>query len=1213
MKNSLFRGHYVPLFNLFSHRINFLSFFLCVFVGSMYAAESSSQNVKVSIARTTSSLQEVLDEIESQTEYLFIINSGVDTSKKVTVESDNESIIEVLDDISSQAGISYTVSQKHIILSKKGEKPSVQPDNGTFTVSGSVIDNKGEPLIGVSVLLTGTTQGTITDFDGKFSLDGIQEGSVLEFSYVGFISQKVKVGKSRMLSIQMQEDNQALDEVVVIGYGTMKKRDLTGSVASLKGEDLIKAPVSNAAQALQGRLPGVNVVSQDGRPDASISIRVRGGGSISQSNEPLYIVDGFPATGISDIPADMIESIDVLKDASSTAIYGARGANGVIIVTTKGAKEEKISVKYNGYVQFKQPVKYLETMDAYDYIAYNWGYADAVSDTYRDAWEMLWAIGAYQNQYNNLEGIDHYRNVGARNITKDVYGNAFSHNHNLTLSGGSENTKILFSLNHMDDEGLKINSWYKRTNASLKLDQKISKKLSFTLDSRFTQISKMGDEGTTNGSGSLLSSAYRFRPIATQDVLGELDDMVNTSLGMYDKVLQDRFNPVERIKDYKNSSMIRSLRANASLSWNIIEGLTVRSEIGLNTEWSKDKIWKGPVYSDYFDMEGNQTYGGDAEMEQYQAWNLRWANTINYDVQGLGEEHRLNILVGHEMTNSAGETMKMTGQYYPASFDADRAFAMMDQYGTLDGVVTHSMSTEMDTPDRLVSFFGRVNYSLLDRYLFTVTFRADGSSKFAPSHRWGYFPAAAFGWRISEEPFMEGVRDWLDNLKFRLSYGTVGNDGIDASLWKMNWKSSGLLEWNLNENKQLGYEPASTTMSNPDLKWETTITRNIGFDFGFFNSRLYGTLDMYWNSTKDLLMLNSISGISGFTTRYDNIGETSNKGVEISLGGDIVRTKDFNLSASINFNINRGKVEELAEGVNGLYSSNWASSSTRPGNDYVIMEGKPVGLVRGYIYDGFYTTQDFNFANGIYTLKEGITDVDGSVLGTVFGTTNNKPSGQVAYPGVPKFRDLNGDNIVNEEDATVIGDVNPDFTGGMNINGNYKNLDFSLGFNWSYGNDVYNANYLCAFYGSKEDGLYRNRLNYLNDAYRIYDIKNGQLTFVTEPQELDRLNANAKTYLPYMENAVVSTFGVQDGSYLRLNNLTIGYTFPKQWIHKAGIKNLRIYGTVYNVFTITGYKGLDPEVNSNTEQNDQPYPTLGLDWGTYPRARSYTFGVNIEF
>ena len=411
----------------------------------------------------------------------------------------------------------------------------------------------------------------------------------------------------------------------------------------------------------------------------------------------------------------------------------------------------------------------------------------------------------------------------------------------------------------------------------------------------------------------------------------------------------------------------------------------------------------------------------------------------------------------------------------------------------------------------------------------------------------------------------------------------------------------------------MGYEPASTTMSNPDLKWETTITRNIGFDFGFFNSRLYGTLDLYWNSTKDLLMLNSISGISGFTTRYDNIGETSNKGVEISLGGDIVRTKDFNLSASINFNINRGKVEELAEGVNGLYSSNWASSSTRPGNDYVIMEGKPVGLVRGYIYDGFYTTQDFNFANGIYTLKEGITDVDGSVLGTVFGTTNNKPSGQVAYPGVPKFRDLNGDNIVNEEDATVIGDVNPDFTGGMNINGNYKNLDFSLGFNWSYGNDVYNANYLCAFYGSKEDGLYRNRLNYLNDAYRIYDIKNGQLTFVTEPQELERLNANAKTYLPYMENAVVSTFGVQDGSYLRLNNLTIGYTFPKQWIHKAGIKNLRIYGTVYNVFTITGYKGLDPEVNSNTEQNDQPYPTLGLDWGTYPRARSYTFGVNIEF
>lgn len=1171
--------------------------------------QAFAQNISLKANDIT--IKEAIEQLKESSGYSFVFSSSdLNTNKRISVSATNSDINSVVKQIlQGQPSLTYEIQGNKIIVKKEN---NLKQSGHQINVKGKVVDVNGEPIIGATVIEAGTTNGTITDFDGNFSLN-TGDNSTLEVSYIGYKTQQMKAQSGRTWAITLREDTETLDEVVVIGYGTVKKRDITGSVASVKGEELLKAPVANAAQALQGRLPGVNVVSQDGRPDAEVSIRVRGGGSISQSNEPLYIVDGFPASGISDIPADMIESIDVLKDASSTAIYGARGANGVIIVTTKGAKEEKVTVKYNGYVQFKQPIKYLDTMNAYDYIAYNWGYADAVSSTYRDAWEMLWGIGAYEQQYNNPEGIEHYRSVGARNITKDVYGNAFSHNHNLTLTAGNKNTKLLVSLNHMDDEGLKVNSWYKRTNASLKLDQNVTNNLVFSLDTRFTQINKSGNEGTANGEGSILSSAYRFRPIATSDVLGELDDMVNTSLGMYDKILQDKYSPVERIKDYDDTQMNRFLRANASLSWTIIKGLVAKSEIGLNTYWKKNKIWKGPVYSDYFDKEGNKTYGGDAEISQSQGWNLRWANTLNYDVQGLGSNHSLNILLGHEMTNSSGEIMKMSGQYYPVSFDADRAFAMMDQYGSLDGIVTHSMSTSVDTPDRLLSFFGRMNYSLMDRYLFTVTFRADGSSKFAPSHRWGYFPAAAIGWRISEEPFMNATRGWLDNLKLRFSYGTVGNDGIDASLWKMNWKSSGLVQWNLGENKQLGYEPASSTMSNPDLKWETTITRNLGLDFGFFNNRLYGTLDLYWNSTKDLLMLNSISGISGFTTRYDNIGETSNKGIEISLGGDMVRSKDFNLNATVNFNINRGKVEELAEGVNGRYSSNWASSSTRPGDDYIIMEGQPVGLIRGYVYEGFYTPDDFDYANGIYTLKKGIPDVDGSVLGTVFGTTNNKPQGQVAYPGVPKLKDIDGDGIVDEKDAGVIGNTNPDFTGGLNITGNYKNLDFSLGFNWSVGNDVYNANYLCAFYGSKEDGLYRNRLNYLNDSYKIYDIKNGQLQLVTEPSALNALNINAKTYLPYMENALVSTFGVEDGSYLRLNNVTVGYTFPKNWITKVGIHNVRVYATIYNVFTITGYRGLDPEVNSNTKQNNQAYPTLGLDWGTYPRARSYTFGVNIEF
>lgn len=1173
-----------------------------------------SQNVSFSVQNVT--VKEAMEQLKKTSGYSFVFSSSdVDTSKKVSVSGHNSSIQDIVKQIlQGQNGLDYEIQGKKVIVKRQSVVTPALQNGRKVNVKGKVLDANGEPIIGATVKEVGTTNGTITDFDGNFSFEANENGK-LEISYVGYKMEQIKAQPGRSLAITMKEDTETLDEVVVIGYGTVKKRDLTGSVASVTGKDIVKAPVSNAAQALQGKLPGVNVISQDGRSDAEVSIRVRGGGSISQSNEPLYIVDGFPASGISDIPADMIESIDVLKDASSTAIYGARGANGVIIVTTKGAKTEgKISVKYNGYVQFKQPTKYLDAMNAYDYIAYNWGYADAISDTYREAWEMLWAIGPYASQYNNTQGIDHYKNVEARDITRDVYGNAFSHSHNLTFSGGNEKTKVLVALNYLDDKGLKINSGYKRTNASFKLDQKITSKLSFNIDTRYTQIEKYGDESTTTSSGSIMSSAYRFRPISTNDILGELDDQINTSLGMYDKVLQEVYNPVARINDYTYKTINRSLRANASLNWTIISGLTARTELGLNTKWNKIKEWKGPIFCEYFDKEGNKTYGGDAEMESSEGWSMRWANTLNYNVKGLGKDHSLNLLIGHEVTNSGGESMNIWGQYFPVSFDAERAFGMMDQYGSLDGIVTHGLSSNTETPDRLVSFFCRINYTFKDRYLFTATFRADGSSKFAPSHRWGYFPAAALGWRISEEDFMEGTRDWLDNLKFRLSYGTVGNDGIDASLWKMNWKSSGLVEWNLNENKQLGYEPASTTMSNPDLKWERTITRNLGFDFGLFNNRIYGTLDLYWNSTKDLLMLSEISAISGFTARYANIGETSNKGVEIAMGGDIVRSKDFNLSANINFNLNRGKIEKLADGVKGLYSSNWASSQTRPGNDYILKEGKPVGLIRGYIYDGFYTPADFNYIDGQYILKDGIPDVDGAILGTVFGTTKNKPSTQSAYPGVPKFKDLNGDGIINEEgDADVIGNTNPKHTGGLNINGNYKNIDFSLGFNWSYGNKVYNANYLCAFYGGKEDGLYRNRLNYLSDAYRIYDIKDGQLEFISTPAQLDALNANAKVYLPYMENAIVSTFGVEDASYLRLNTLTVGYTFPKLWTNKIGVSNIRIYGTIYNVFTLTGYSGLDPEVNSNMKQNNQSYPTLGLDWGTYPRARSFTFGLNIEF
>jgi hypothetical protein len=466
---------------------------------------------------------------------------------------------------------------------------------------------------------------------------------------------------------------------------------------------------------------------------------------------------------------------------------------------------------------------------------------------------------------------------------------------------------------------------------------------------------------------------------------------------------------------------------------------------------------------------------------------------------------------------------------------------------------------------------------------------------------------------MKEESFLKDV-NWLDNLKFRLSYGSVGNDGINANLWRMNWKSDGLTKWSVNESQQVAYSPASSTIANPNLKWETTVTRNLGLDYGFLKNRIYGTVDLYWNTTKDLLMLTSVPVVSGFSSIYDNIGSTSNKGIEFSLGGDIVRGKDFNLSANFNINFNKGNVDELAEGVNGLYKTQWGSSMTQPNTgDYILKEGYPVGMVRGYQYDGWYKVEDFTYANGVYTLKPGIADIGAGIIGTVYGTTGKKPGSQVAYPGVIKFKDISKDGLVNEKDVDIIGNMNPKHTGGFNLQGNYKSLDFMMGLNWSVGNEIYNANYLSAFYGSKEDGLYRNRLDYLSTSFKIYDIQGGQLVSVTDPTALANLNANATTFLPYHENPVVSTLGIQDGSYLRLNNVTIGYTLPKQLTKKIGMNKVRFYGTIYNALIFTNYSGYDPEVNTNTSQGSAQYPTTGLDWGSYPRARSYTFGLNIEF
>lgn len=1085
----------------------------------------------------------------------------------------------------------------------------------TRQITGTVIDGTGESVIGANVLEVGTANGVITDIDGNFTMQ-VQPHAKIQISFIGYITQTITVGNQTNIKVTLADDSQALDEVVVIGYQTVKRRDLTGSVASVNGKNIAATPVSNVAQALQGKLPGVNVTSQDGRPDAEISIRVRGGGSISQSNDPLVLIDGVAGT-LSDIPADQVESIDVLKDASSTAIYGARGANGVILVTTKGAKEGKVTISYNGYAKFNTPTKYVEALDPYDYLAYTWANAAANGKSYVDPFVKLYGL--------ENGGIEQYRGMKSDDIQRDVYNSSFSHSHDLTVTGGTDMTKVLFSVNYMDEQGMKINSYSKRANVSLKVNQKIRKNLDLGLDLRYTDAESMSEEGTTSGSGSILSSAYRFRPIATNHIKGDTDAFREGNMEHYGKYSQwDIYSPYARTMDNEPLKQRQVLRSTASLNWGIIKGLTYHTDLSLSRTWKQDKIWKGAVavqtpYID--DATGERTASGDAEFRKQDSWGMRWTNTLSYDFN-INKDQRLNVLLGHEVSDSGGSDLRVQAQKFPVNFTKDNAFAMINQYDKTRSENAVPVSSSISTPTRILSFFGRLNYNLLERYLLTVTFRADGSSKFVADNRWGYFPAAALAWRISEEPFMQNTKGWLDNLKLRLSYGTVGNDGISADLWSQTWYSESDSRWfyALDGKQQPSYDLSSSTstpMANPKLKWETTITRNLGLDFGFLDNRISGSVDVYWNTTKDLLMSTPLPGITGFTTTYDNVGQTSNRGVELSLSGVIFQNKDWNISAGFNINFNKNKVDELAEGITGIYGTAWISQNN-PSNDYLLKEGSAVGLVRGLVYDGFYTTDDFTYANGVWTLKPGIADVSSSIIPTFHGVKENeRPKGQVAYPGMAKFKNLNNEgnskDVIDTDDYTIIGDMNPVHTGGFNINATYKNFDLGMYFNWSYGNEIYNVNKLASLYGYKESGVYENKLAIVKNAYKMYDIVNGQLDRLDTPAKLDAANVNASLPLCYNEQGVVSTLGIEDGSYLRLNTMTLGYTLPKQWLNKAGIGNLRVYGTVYNLFTITGYSGLDPEVSANANLNHAVYPTPGLDWGTYPRARSFVVGVNLSF
>ena len=1052
------------------------------------------------------------------------------------------------------------------------------------SVTGIVKDKTGEPIVGASILIKGTSTGTVTDINGNFTIQKANPSDVLVISSIGYANQNVKVGNQTKLNVVLQDDMANLEEVVVIGYGTMKRRDLTGSVASVTGEALAKNPVSNIAEALQGQLPGVNVISQDGRPGATMSIRVRGGGSITQSNEPLYIVDGMPVDRIDDIPADNIESIDVLKDAASTAIYGARGANGVILITTKNAKQGKAIVKYSTYYQLRPAPEQLDVQSAYEHVMHNWGYATAYGETYGDGVARYYGLGS---KYGNH--INEYKNVNAHNYMDDVLRNGNMWNNDLTISGGTERTKYMATASYMNNKGNLVNSGFRRWNINLKLQQELTRNLTLDLNARYTEMQFKGHRY------NYATEAYRYRPI--DNPLGSGDP---TDLGMGSASVEDKYNPVSIVNDADNLRNVYRLNLTSGLTWKVLKGLTAKTELTVARHWNKTQNWDGGHF-------GDSGYSS-AALSTGDGYNVRWTSTLTYDVQGLGEDHNLNVMAGNEMLGSKSTSASINGYGYPSEWNMEQAFGNI--HVTDKSLGRDKFSTSFGEPSHTQSWFGRINYSYLGRYLITATMRADGSSRFAKGNQWGYFPAGAVAWRLSDEPFMESTRSWLDNLKIRASIGTSGNDGIDGSSFFTAWVSA---TENVNGQQVTVYKPGSL-LGNPDLKWETTISRNAGIDYSFFNGKINGALDFYWNTTKDCLMRIPCDPTSGFSYQYQNVAQTSNKGIELSLNYNAIRTKDFSLRFGLTYNYNHNNVDEVAENAIASAHTNWGSTMRLPNYDYVIQEGKPVGVIQGFKSKGFYTVDDFNVANGVWTLKEGIAD--NQVGNWSGGSYYNIPKGQTAFPGMVKFQDTDGSGVVTVDDVTELGIATAKHTGGFNFTANYKGIDLSANFNYQIGGKVYNANVMHSMMGDKDTGLGYNRLAEVSECWKMFNVNSsGDIYAVTDPTELAALNANAKYALPYSEYGIVNSEFIEDASFLRLQTLTIGYTFPKSIIKYVGVSNIRVYFTGGNLFCIKGYSGLDPDVNvsPSADSSYSGFPTPNYDFRSYPKSRTFTFGLNVTF
>jgi TonB-linked SusC/RagA family outer membrane protein len=1065
----------------------------------------------------------------------------------------------------------------------------------TDPVRGRVIDDStGAAIPDVTVMLSGGG-GTSTGADGSFSLPFPTDGRkhLLTISSAGYATQTVTANHMATLVIHLRRQSKDLDDVVVIGYQSVKRRDVLASVSSISSKQLHDIPLNSAEEALAGRLAGVQVTGSEGSPNAAVLIRVRGGGSITQDNSPLYVVDGIQVdNALSTLSVQDIESIDVLKDAASTAIYGARGANGVVIITTKGGHNTggRTVIAYNGFVGVSKLSKELPVLSPYDYMYYQF------ERQFVPGGDSL-GIAPYGN---NWDSVEKYKDVPAYDWQKKLLGrSAFQQTHNVSVSGGNEQTQYNLSATANRQDAIMLLSNYDRKLVSFRLDHKAGQRVKIGFNVRYNNTVING-AGTSNpGSSSLnfLRQVIRYRPFLAH---GQLDDSYDPSYYLETNGNSlSLVNPVLLNQQQYRKSYTSALNVNAYLNYTFTKWLSFRTTFGYD-----NSTMRFESFDDTLSPTVKVSGGGYpmASIRDSTRATVDNSNVFTFSNAGLGgrfrEHNDISFIVGEETYQTHEKALYVQSLYFPAGTSAAAAIGNMNLGTPPSGSVEPKPMTT-DIPITLLSFFSRLSYGLDKKYLASFSIRADGSSLFAPSHRWGYFPSATIAWRMSQEKFMEGL-SWINDLKLRASYGSAGNNRIAPYQYLPQYAANA--QYGLNENLVTAFIPPY--YSNPDLKWETTISRNLGVDASLFNNRVGFVIDVYSNTTNNLLVNLNVPVSSGYGKRLQNVGSTTNKGVEIQLTGTITQKRSFSWTGTFNISFNQNKITDLGPVTSYLQNSGWAGSSNP--EDYIVKVGQPVGAMWGLQTDGFYKTSDFNYdpATRTYTLNPKVPN-DASIV-------SNPP-----MPGSLKYKGLNGDSVITAKDRTIIGYAQPKFFGGFGQQFIFGRWDASIFINFQYGNKVYNYNKLefSSGYtaGANLLGIMGRRWRMVDQNGVVYEQNaNGKIVGAS-PDSLNALNKNAGLWMPLVGSSSASfspqSFAVEDASFIRINNISVGYSLPVSVTNRLKIARLRLYGTVNNVAVITHYTGYDPEVNT---RRDTPV-TPGVDYSAYPRSRTYIVGVNVTF